>query len=454
MRAIENFNISGSKISNYPNLIKAFAIVKKSAAQANLECGILEKEKAEAIIKACDDIYNQKFNDQFPIDMIQGGAGTSCNMNFNEVIANRALQILGRELGDYKYISPNEHVNLSQSTNDVFATSTKLCIYLENFSLEKELENVINALDKKAEEFKDIIKIGRTQLQDAVPMTLGQTFKAYSTSLSLAYKSIKLNKKFLLNINLGGTAIGTGICSPPEFRAIIMKKLKENLSPLLTEECLAQIELENDLIYATSDTSGYVKYSNELKLIALKLIKICNDLRLLSSGPKCGLGEINLPQLQAGSSIMPGKVNPVLPEVIGQICYKIIGNDVTISLGCENAQLELNVFEPVMLYTILRSIDWLRHGLVLFVNKCINGITANIEKCKEEVYKSAALVTAFNPYLGYEKSTEILQEANKRNLSIIDIILEKKLLTKEEIDTILKIQNLINPVHLNIKAHI
>ena len=444
-RAIENFKISGNKMSEYPNLIQGFSIIKKSAAQANNYLGLLSQEKTEAIIKACDELYEGKFYEQFPIDMIQGGAGTSCNMNINEVIANRALQILGKNFGEYQFCSPHDEVNRSQSTNDSYPSACKLGIYLDNVELEKCLEKLITSFDKKKEEFKSIIKIGRTQLQDAVPMTLGQTFRAYSSSIKEELLLIKEVAKKLLVLNMGGTAIGTGICSEPGYSEKILEYLKKNTG--------WDIKLSEDLIYATSDTSVFVQYSSSLKSLSLKLIKICNDLRLLSSGPRCGIGEINLPKMQPGSSIMPGKVNPVIPEVVGQICYKVIGNDTTVMLGSENAQLELNVFEPVMIYSIFESIKLLINGINTLSEKCIDGIEANEERCHALMKNSSTIVTAFNPYIGYENSTKLSKECLEGGKGICDLILEKKILSSEQVDLVLKPENLIKPVKLDIKVN-
>ena len=442
-RAIENFQISGKKMSEYQNLIRGFAIIKKSAAQANNDLGILTEEKMNAIIKACDELYEGKYSDQFPIDMIQGGAGTSCNMCANEVIANRALQILGKKLGEYQFCSPHDDVNRSQSTNDAYPSACKLGIYLENKSLEKTLEKLIESLDKKKEAFKSIIKIGRTQMQDAVPMTLGQTFGAYSSSIKDGLNKIKKVSDDLLTVNMGATAIGTGICSEPGYTEKVIEYMRKNTG--------LDIKLSEDLIYATSDTSSLVHYSSCLKNLSLKLIKICNDIRLLSSGPRCGFGEINIPKAQPGSSIMPGKVNPVIPEVVGQVCYKVIGNDTTVMLGSENAQLELNAFEPVMVYCIFESIKLLINGIDTLIEKCINGIEANEKKCQNNIRNCITIVTAFNPYIGYEASTELSQECFKKDKGIYDLILEKKVLTKEQVDQILKPENLIKPTKLNIE---
>ena len=443
-RAIENFNISGNKMSEYPYLIKGFALVKKAAAQANYALGDLSKEKSEAIIKACDELYEGKLKEQFPIDMIQGGAGTSCNMCANEVICNRALQILGKKIGEYKFCDPHDDVNRSQSTNDAYPSACKLGIYLHSLELEKTVEKLILSLDKKKEEFKSVIKIGRTQLQDAVPMTLGQTFGAFSSSIKDGLCQLKEVSKQLLIVNMGGTAIGTGICSEPGYSEKIIEYMQKNTG--------LEIKNSDDLIYSTSDTSGLVNYSSCLKNLSLKLIKICNDLRLLSSGPRCGIGEISVPKAQPGSSIMPGKVNPVIPEVVQQVCYKVIGNDTTVMLGSENAQLELNAFEPVMVYSIFESIELLINGINTLIERCIDGIEVNEKRCHHLMEYSTTIVIAFNPYIGYKASTELSKECLEKDMGIYDLILEKKILTKEQVDLILKPENLIKPVKLNIET--
>ena len=442
LRAIENFKISGKLMSEFTNLIKGFAIIKKSAAQANNSLGLLTEEKTDAIIKACDELYEGKLSAQFPIDMFQGGAGTSCNMCVNEVIANRALQLLGKELGDYKFCSPHDDVNRSQSTNDVYPSACKLGIYYDNRTLETAIEKLIVSFDRKKEEFKSVIKVGRTQMQDAVPMTLGQTFGAYSSSIKDGLNQLKEVSKQLLTVNMGATAIGTGICSEPGYCEKIIEYMKKNTG--------LEIQSSDDLIYATSDTSGFVNYSSCLKNLSLKLIKICNDLRLLSSGPRCGFGEIHLPKTQPGSSIMPGKVNPVIPEVVQQVCYKVIGNDTTVMLGSENAQLELNAFEPVMVYSIFESIELLKNGITTFIEKCIDGIEVDEKRCQSLMQNSTTIVTAFNPYIGYRASTELSKECLERGMGIYDLLLEKKILTKEQVDLILKPENLVKPIKLNI----
>jgi aspartate ammonia-lyase len=352
---------------------------------------------------------------------------------------------MGKELGDYHYCSPYDDANQSQSTNDTYPSACKLGIYLETSNLLKSIEKLIISFDKKKEEFKDILKIGRTQLQDAVPMTLGQTFGAYASSMKEELKLINEVSKKLLILNMGATAIGTGICSEPGYCALVLENLRKNTG--------LDISISEDLIFATSDTSALVHYSGALKSLSLKLIKICNDLRLLSSGPRCGIGEINLPKAQPGSSIMPGKINPVIPEVVGQICYKVIGNDTTVMLGSENAQLELNVFEPVMVYSIFESIKLLTNGINTLEEKCVNGIHANLKHCEKLVKDSTTLVTAFNPYIGYKASTKLSDECFETDKGIYDLILEKKILSKEQVDLILKPENLIKPVKLDININ-
>ena len=442
-RGIENFKISKISMNHYPNYIKGFAITKKCAAQANFSLGLITEEQFKAVSQACDEIKEGKFHENFITDLIQGGAGTTMNMNANEVISNRALQIMGHQIGEYKYCDPHDVVNRSQSTNDAFPTAFHIGLYLEHNQLKDACLNIINALSKKGEEFKDIIKMGRTQLQDGVPMTLGQSFHGFSTSIKEELANLNKVAEGFLEINMGATAIGTGICSEPGYREKIIECFKKETGWNITSS--------EDLIFVTSDTSSLINYSSELRHLALKLIKICNDLRLMSSGPRCGLEEISLPQMQPGSSIMPGKVNPVIPEVVGQVCYKIIGNDTTVMLGSENAQLELNVFEPVMVYCLFESIDLLTNGINTLVNSCINGIVANKEICENEVKSSIGIVTALNPYIGYDNSTELAKEAMKSGKRIYDLVIEKGILTQEELDTILKPDNMVHPVKLNIK---
>ena len=443
-RAIENFQISNYKFSSCPNLIKGFSIIKKAAAEANFSLGLLTKEKYDAILSACDDLFNGKYTDQFPIDLIQGGAGTSCNMNINEVLANIALLKMGHKIGEYNFCEPHDDINRCQSTNDAYPSACKLGIYLENGNLERSLKNLVEVLEKKKEQFKNILKLGRTQLQDAVPMTLGQSFGAYASSMKDEIESIREAAKKLLEVNMGATAIGTGICSVPGYSEKVIENLRKNTG--------WDITLSKDLIFATSDTGNMVNYSSSLKKLSLRLIKICNDLRLLSSGPRGGINEINLPKMQPGSSIMPGKINPVIPEVVGQVCYKVIGNDTTVTLASENAQLELNVFEPVMVYSIFESVKLLCNAINTLAYKCIDGIETNETLCENEIKKSLTIVTAFNPYIGYQNSTTISSEAAKSGKGVYELILEKNILSKEQMDIILKPENLIKPVKLDINV--
>jgi aspartate ammonia-lyase len=438
LRAIENFeNITGTQLGHYPNYIKALAIVKKAAAVANHKLGLLTDEVFKAICKACDEIIAGKLHDHFPVDMIQGGAGTSTNMNANEVIANRALELMGYEKGQYEHCHPNNHVNLSQSTNDAYPTAIKLALIYMNHELVVDLKVLVESFRTKGIEFKDVIKMGRTQLQDAVPMTLGQEFEAYAENLSEEIGRLNQMAKLFLEVNMGATAIGTGINSEPEYSGLCVKALAE-----ISNEPFV---LAGNLIEATPDTGSYVIYSSALKRMAVKLSKICNDLRLISSGPRCGFGEINLPPMQPGSSIMPGKVNPVIPEVINQICYKVIGHDLTVTFAAEAGQLELNVMEPVIVDSIFSSIKMMQRGYSILKNLCIDGITANEGRCRDMVMNSIGIVTALNPTLGYEASSRVAQRALAENRSVYDLVLEEKLLTKEELDELLRPENMIQP---------
>lgn len=438
LRGIENFhNLSGITIGDYPKYIKALAMVKWAACKANQELGIIPDNIANAIKEACEELIDGKFVDQFPVDLIQGGAGTSTNMNINEVIANRALELLGHKKGEYQYCHPNNHVNLSQSTNDVFPTAFKLAFIFKNEEIVSTLKLLIKALHAKGKEFKDIIKMGRTQLQDAVPMTVGQEFEAFAVNLSEEVERLNQNSKLFLEVNMGATAIGTGINSEPEYP----QKCIKNLRIISGKEFV----LASNLIEATPDAGSSVMYSSALKRLAIKLSKICNDLRLLSSGPRCGLNEINLPPMQPGSSIMPGKVNPVIPEVVNQICFRIIGNDLTVTLAAEAAQLQLNVMEPVIVHAIFSSVKMLEKGITLLRTLCIEGITVNVGHCRDMVLNSIGIVTALNPTLGYENSSRIAQRALKENRSVYDLVLEEGLLKKEELDELLKPENMIQP---------
>lgn len=437
LRALENFNISGVTLNFYPLLIEALAMVKKAAALANNELGLLSKPITDAILQACDEIICGKFHSHFVVDMIQGGAGTSTNMNANEVIANRALEILGYEKGDYQHCHPNNHVNLSQSTNDAYPTSVKIALINSNKKLIEVLQQLIQSFRTKANEFSHIIKMGRTQLQDAVPMTLGQEFEAYAVTLGEEVQRLEQNAKLFLEVNMGATAIGTGINSHPDYSVKVVKHLREVTG--------LNIVLAENLVEATQDTGAFIMYSSAVKRLAVKLSKISNDLRLLSSGPRTGIHEINLPPMQPGSSIMPGKVNPVIPEVVNQIAFKVIGNDLAVTLAAEGGQLELNVFEPVIVQSLFESIEMLKNGMFTLKEKCIDGITANEERCRELVENSIGLVTALNPVLGYETCTKLAKEALDTNRGVYELVLEKKLLLKNELDELLKPENMIKP---------
>ena len=533
-RAINNYKISNTRMCDYPEYVIAMACIKLAAAQTNKELGAMDGKIADAIVEACREIIGGKLHDQFPVDMMQGGAGTSVNMNANEVIANRALELMGHKKGEYQFCSPNDHVNCAQSTNDAYPSAFRYAFIRMNRNLVKALNDLIAAFQAKGEEFKDVIKMGRTQLQDAVPMTSGQEFHAYATNLGEEVLNIERNVNLLYEINMGGTAIGTGLNAKPGFAELCAKKLTE----LTGEKFIAA----PDLVEATPDTGAYVSYSGALKRLAVKLSKICNDLRLLASGPRCGLKEINLPPMAPGSSIMPGKVNPVIPEVTNQVCFKVIGNDMTVSFAAEAGQLQLNVMEPVIAESIMESITWLtgalkrlavklskicndlrllasgpRCGLkeinlppmapgssimpgkvnpvipevtnqvcfkvigndmtVSFAaeagqlqlnvmepviaesimesitwltnamntlrEKCIEGITVNKERCYEMVKNSIGIVTALNPIIGYKASTKVAKEALETNRSVYDIVLEHGILTKEQLDSALDPKNMI-----------
>ena len=428
-RAINNYKISNAKMSDYPDYVIAIAYVKWAAAAANADLGVLDRKIADAICAACKEIIDGSLRDQFPVDMMQGGAGTSVNMNANEVIANRALEIMGHQKGEYQFCSPNDHVNCAQSTNDAYPTAFRYTFIRMNKHLVENLTKLIAAFRAKGEEFKDIIKMGRTQLQDAVPMTSGQEFNAFANNLEEELANLDRNVKLLHEINMGGTAIGTGLNAVPGFA----KLCTEYMTKLTGDEFLAA----PDLIEATPDTGAYVSYSGALKRLAVKLSKICNDLRLMASGPRCGLHEINLPPMAPGSSIMPGKVNPVIPEVTNQVCFKVIGNDMTVALAAEAGQLQLNVMEPVIAESIIESITWLTNAMETLRVKCIEGITVNAEHCHQMVINSIGIVTALNPYIGYKNSTKVAKEALQTGRSVYDIVLEKGLMTKEKLDAAL-----------------
>ncbi len=437
LRGLENFNISGISLMHFPVLIESLAMVKMAAAKANYDLGALPKDIANAIVQACREIIDGKWHTQFVVDMIQGGAGTSTNMNANEVIANRALEILGHEKGDYKYCHPNNHVNLSQSTNDVYPTALRLSLIFGNRRVVSVLQGLIDALRAKAAEFHQVIKMGRTQLQDAVPMTLGQTFEAFAMTLSEEITRLDQNVALFLEVNLGGTAIGTGINADPDYTAKAVAHLRE-ISGL-------DLVVAPNLIEATSDTGAFVMYSSAIKRLAVKLSKICNDLRLLSSGPRAGLHEINLPKMQPGSSIMPGKVNPVIPEVVNQIAFKVIGNDLTVTMAAEGGQLELNVFEPVIAQSILESMEMLKKGMNTLNYRCIQGITANVEVCRGYVAHSIGIVTALSPVLGHEVCDTLAKEAEESGRGVYELVLEKELLSQDELDRLLTPENMLRP---------
>ncbi len=442
-RAINNFHISGVKLHQFPELIKALAYIKWAAAESNFTLGLLEAHLKDAIIKAAQEVIDGKFNEEFIIDMIQGGAGTSTNMNINEVIANRALEILGHQKGEYQFCSPNDHVNLSQSTNDAYPTSIQLAIINSNIKLIEHLKNLIQSFRNKGLEFKHILKMGRTQLQDAVPMTMGQEFEAFAANLGEEIERLNQNSALFYEINMGATAIGTGLNAVPGYA----KLCAENLAKITGHPFVSS----PNLIEATNDTGSYVIYSSALKRMAIKISKICNDLRLLSSGPRCGFGEINLPAMQPGSSIMPGKVNPVIPEVMNQVCYKVIGNDLTVTMAAEAGQLQLNVMEPVMVYSIMESMALLTNGMDTLGKMCIDGITANEAHARDLVYNSIGIVTALNPYIGYKNSTKIAKEALATGRSVYDLVLENKILSKEELDEILNPENMLEPKYFTPK---
>ncbi|OFX42871.1 MAG: aspartate ammonia-lyase [Bacteroidetes bacterium GWE2_40_63] len=437
LRAMENFNISGVTISFYPVFVQALAIVKMAAAKANHELDLLDETITNAIVTACDEIIKGKYHKNFAVDMIQGGAGTSTNMAANEVIANRALEILGHEKGQYQFCHPNNHVNLSQSTNDAYPTSVKVALMMNNVRFIEVLKDLISSFREKARDFRDVIKMGRTQLQDAVPMTLGQEFEAYAVTLSEEIERLEQNARLFLEVNMGATAIGTGINSEPGYSGLCIKYLREITG--------MDIKLAENLIEATQDTGAFVMYSSAIKRLAVKLSKISNDLRLLSSGPRTGFNEINLPPMQPGSSIMPGKVNPVIPEVVNQIAFKVIGNDLSVTLASEAGQLELNVMEPLIVQSIFESVEMLKNGMEVLKFRCIDGITANVDRCRDLVYHSIGLVTALNPVLGYETSTKLAKEALTTGRSVYELVLEQHLLSKEELDNILAPENMIKP---------
>ncbi|MEZ7197299.1 aspartate ammonia-lyase [Pseudodesulfovibrio karagichevae] len=440
-RALDNFHISGIPLSHYPRMINALAYVKMAAAEANASLGLLDEDKCRAICRACEDILDGRLHDQFVVDVIQGGAGTSANMNANEVICNRALELLGHARGEYEHLHPLNHVNMSQSTNDVYPSALNIALIMDIRELVDAMDYLRKAFKSKGEEFADVIKMGRTQLQDAVPMTLGQEFTAWAVTVGEDIQRMDEAQALVHEINMGATAIGTGLNSHPDYARTVTEKLVQ-LTTL-------QLVSSPDLVEATQDTGAYVQLSGVLKRAAVKLSKICNDLRLLSSGPRCGMNEINLPPMQPGSSIMPGKVNPVIPEVVNQVAFTVVGHDMTVTMACEAGQLELNVMEPVIGYSLFQSMNMLRRACLTLADKCILGITANRERCREMVEHSIGLVTALNPYIGYEKAAEIAKEAMKTGGSVYEIVLEKGYLSREELDDILKPENMVKPRYVH-----
>ncbi|HFC8542159.1 aspartate ammonia-lyase [Neisseria weaveri] len=438
LRAVENFNISQQTISDIPEFVRGMVMVKKATARTNGELGVIPAKIARAIEAACDEVLlNNRCLDQFPSDVYQGGAGTSVNMNTNEVIANLALELLGHEKGRYDIINPMDHVNASQSTNDAYPTGFRLAVYNSLAATLEKIGRLKKSFEQKAEEFADILKMGRTQLQDAVPMTLGQEFSAYAVLMDEEINNLHRTAQMLLKINLGATAIGTGVNTPEGYAPLAVAKLSE-ISGL-------NCRLAPNLIEATSDCGTYVMLHGALKRTAVKLSKICNDLRLLSSGPRAGLNEINLPEMQAGSSIMPAKVNPVIPEVVNQVCFKIIGNDTTITFAAEAGQLQLNVMEPVIGQALFESISLLGNACINLQDKCIDGITANRHVCEQYVFNSIGLVTYLNPFIGHHNGDMVGKICAQTGKSVREVVLEKGLLSAEELDDILSPANLMNP---------
>jgi aspartate ammonia-lyase len=428
-RALENFKITDQPLSVFPNFIKALAMVKLAAARANFETGGFPKEVLTAIEKACQEIIDGKLHDQFQLDILQGGAGTSTNMNANEVIANRGLELMGKKKGEYKFLDPHDHVNRSQSTNDSYPTSMHIGMALGNAQIVAAYQELIDAFKAKGKEFKDLLKMGRTQLQDAVPMTLGQEFVAFARTLADEVRALEAVKVVLCEVSMGGTAIGTGLNAPEGYA----QKCADHLAKVTN----LPIRLAPDLIEATQDTQAFVLYSSALKSLAIKLAKVGNDLRLLSSGPRCGLHEINLPATQPGSSIMPGKVNPVIPEVTNMVAYRVIGNDLVVTISAESGQLQLNAFEPVMAACIFESQKLLVNAANTLRKFCVEGITANKDVLKHYMESSIGTVTALNPVIGYDKATELAAEALQSGEGILEIVREKHILTDAQIDEIL-----------------
>ena len=437
LRAMENFPITGIRIAHFPHLIRALAMVKQAAARANLRLGLLEPEIAGAIDRACQEIVDGHWHGHFVVDVVQGGAGTSTNMNANEVIANRALVMLGHRRGEYRYCHPNNHVNLGQSTNDAYPTAVRVAVIHEQMELAEALRGLARALHDKAAEFAGVLKMGRTQLQDAVPMTLGQEFEAFAVTTEEDISRLEEASRLLLEINLGGTAIGTGINADPRYPELATAELAK-ISGL-------ELRLADNLVEATPDTGAFVTFSAVLKRIAVKLSKMCNDLRLLSSGPRCGFNEINLPAMQPGSSIMPGKVNPVIPEVVNQVAFQAIGNDLTITMAAEAGQLQLNVMEPVITFNLFESLDMLTAAVTTLNNRCIQGITANEAHCRQLIEGSIGIVTAVVPRIGYERASAVAKEALATGKPVRRILLDGGDLSETELDELLAPESMTGP---------
>ena len=435
LRALENFSISGTRM--HPEMIRSLAILKKSCAIANAGARVLDREKADAIIWACDQIAAGRFHDQFIVDPMQGGAGTSMNMNANEVIANIAIEHLGGTLGDYSIVHPNDHVNCGQSTNDVIPTAGKMTTLVLMRRLEKALAALIESLDRKADEFDCILKMGRTQLQDAVPVRLGQEFRAYATAVQRGLKRVTHAAHELTTINIGGTAIGTGINADSAYYL--------RISEILSSYVDVEFKRAYDMIDSTQNVDCFAAVSGSVRNCALALSKIANDLRLMSSGPRTGFGEITLPARQNGSSIMPGKINPVIPEVVNQVAFRIVGNDVTISMAVEAGQMELNAFEPVIFCCLFQSIDELAHAVETFTKNCVDGIQANEERCVELLESSIGIVTALCPYLGYSKAASLAKEALAKNISIRQMVLDEGLMSEEKLESVLDVEGMTRP---------
>ncbi|WP_157196931.1 aspartate ammonia-lyase [Marinomonas sp. S3726] len=443
LRAQENFAITDIKVKHFPQLVSALAMVKKAAANANHKLGLLSQEHKNAIGLACDEIIGGEWHEHFVVDVIQGGAGTSTNMNANEVIANRALEIMGHKRGEYQYLHPNNHVNLSQSTNDAYPTAIRLAILLSHQDYVDALSDLCYQMKQKAVEFSDVIKMGRTQLQDAVPITLGQEFDAWYFTMKEDISEVKDVIEYFREINLGATAIGTGINTDPDYSSLAI----EELCRISGKELVRA----RNLIEATSDMGAFVTFSSVLKRNAVKLSKICNDLRLMSSGPRAGLQEINLPAMQPGSSIMPGKVNPVIPEMVNQVAFQIIGNDITITMASEAGQLQLNVMEPVIVFNVLQSLRLQVRAVSTLSQKCIKGITANVEHCLNTVNHSIGIITALNPFIGYENATRIAKQALDESASVRDLILAEGLLSEQALDDVLSVENMTAPRKMRVK---